>query len=1213
MKKKYLAVLMSLTLTVSSAAPALAAAGETMNGSCGIEKEADESSLGEQEMEEDASSDPESPGGESAAAEEDTDERAEQLPGKPESSGEETELPEEGTGETQDQQTIPEEGALEKIPGDESENVGEDTEIPENGKEENGGDYPDEENFGGETADQTEEKQGGVADDEKDQEESLTLIRFLPLEKPVYELSEKPELAELLKMFPKKIKGILTDGKKEFQAQVAVEWECSTDYGDDSMEEYSFEAVPETVDYDLSRDRMPEILIRICRPDVTVLSGEAGGITVTLTADGSVLPADGSLQVEMTSEETIISGQSARGTALEIRVLDGEGGYFLPDPEDSMLQIAFTNEEWAASGMPEEMELYQMVNGELVPAESAAVTEAGNGVECRTESLSRFILTFGEEEAAAVRIGDNTYATLKEAFAAVQPGETETIVLLKDISGSETAAVKDGKHIILDLNGYDIGFQNNALLGVKGGILELKGKGTVYEEQPLNGAVQLVGTAEKAEDYSVLIVGEDVTLRGNYALMIYGEYGAGSGERKYANGVRAEIFGTVEGVDAANGYPGVGVYVNGTIHPMEDMAPAVNLYDHAEVSGTDLGMYIAGYTKLQISGCAEVSGFYTGIEIRAGQLSLQDDAVIRSDADYTDSQPNPNGSTTVGPALAVVQHTTAQPIDISVSGGRLKGHTPLYQRCIESNPKPEAVSLSVTGGHFETVSGGTKTVDSTDKKGFLRGGVYSLKPDEAYVADGCLTKENEDGTYEVISADEAFFTVLADGKETDRSNPVHLDLNGQTGKEEVLLQVSDKAFGPYTWMVSDDRTAELSTYSGDSAVLRALKEGKVQLTILSDLLGESRGVTLNVVITDSAKEAASGSEASRVTADIEEDQIQLPPVEGTMTEEQERELESLRDQLESDLKTDLEQNEAVNGYPVQTSENATEKLMEAGLLSGGQKAVISTRQVLQEVIMGVKTEYLRDEQGNIVLDENSEKIVRNVIPYISSMRYSVKPTYRLEDLSGNPLGTEEVFDLDEKFFITFRIPVPSSVEAAYANVEHISDDGETEFFQNPVEGKEKGRYVEITTDHFSEFVLTFTDEKETGIQQPSHSEKGGSGTDLCPEGWWIPDSQGWRFRNYDGSFAVNCWKYILWNGSREWYHFDENGYMQTGWFEDGDGKFYYLHPLSDGSQGKMITGFCTVEGKEYYFNPVSDGTKGALYRNRAVPDGRSAGEDGAIL
>jgi hypothetical protein len=67
-------------------------------------------------------------------------------------------------------------------------------------------------------------------------------------------------------------------------------------------------------------------------------------------------------------------------------------------------------------------------------------------------------------------------------------------------------------------------------------------------------------------------------------------------------------------------------------------------------------------------------------------------------------------------------------------------------------------------------------------------------------------------------------------------------------------------------------------------------------------------------------------------------------------------------------------------------------------------------------------------------------------------------------------------------------------------------------------------------------------------------------------GEWVQDSTGWWYKLPDG-FYSSCWQMI--DGS--WYHFDDRGYMSTGWLEDGtthDGlpRWFWL-----GSDGKMAS------------------------------------------
>ncbi|MBC5708920.1 hypothetical protein H8S75_13250 [Hungatella sp. L12] len=79
---------------------------------------------------------------------------------------------------------------------------------------------------------------------------------------------------------------------------------------------------------------------------------------------------------------------------------------------------------------------------------------------------------------------------------------------------------------------------------------------------------------------------------------------------------------------------------------------------------------------------------------------------------------------------------------------------------------------------------------------------------------------------------------------------------------------------------------------------------------------------------------------------------------------------------------------------------------------------------------------------------------------------------------------------------------------------------------------------------------------------------------LSPEeaqGKWINENGRYKYRRIDGTFAANCWAKTPSDG--KWYHFDENGFMETGWFQDNDGKWYYLST----DTGEMVTN-TTIDG-----------------------------------
>lgn len=124
-------------------------------------------------------------------------------------------------------------------------------------------------------------------------------------------------------------------------------------------------------------------------------------------------------------------------------------------------------------------------------------------------------------------------------------------------------------------------------------------------------------------------------------------------------------------------------------------------------------------------------------------------------------------------------------------------------------------------------------------------------------------------------------------------------------------------------------------------------------------------------------------------------------------------------------------------------------------------------------------------------------------------------------------------------------------------------------------------------------------------------------------GTWRQEESGkWYFEAADGARYVGRWAAVynpyanpaLGQSRFDWFRFDADGYMVTGWFRDENGDYYYLNETSDGTKGKMVTGWAWIPDKNngskcYYFNPVSDGTKGRMMKNTVVT-GYELGENG---
>ena len=122
------------------------------------------------------------------------------------------------------------------------------------------------------------------------------------------------------------------------------------------------------------------------------------------------------------------------------------------------------------------------------------------------------------------------------------------------------------------------------------------------------------------------------------------------------------------------------------------------------------------------------------------------------------------------------------------------------------------------------------------------------------------------------------------------------------------------------------------------------------------------------------------------------------------------------------------------------------------------------------------------------------------------------------------------------------------------------------------------------------------------------------------EGTWQKEAGGWNFYGANGSYA-NVWaaafnpyaNILAGQSAFDWFRFDENGYMMTGWYTDENGDTYYLNPVSDNTLGRMVTGWYLIDGVYYYFNEEPDGTRGKMYRNTRTPDGYLVDENGKLV
>ena len=138
------------------------------------------------------------------------------------------------------------------------------------------------------------------------------------------------------------------------------------------------------------------------------------------------------------------------------------------------------------------------------------------------------------------------------------------------------------------------------------------------------------------------------------------------------------------------------------------------------------GMYLAGDAVTTLSNCT-ITGA-TGVEIRAGKLTVNGGS-LKATAAYS-VNPNGNGSTTEGAAIAIAQHTTKKNIEVTLNGGTYTGEKAISESNPQVNDPAPQVAMSVTAGTFV---GDVVTADVTN---FISGGTFSNSVNPTYLADG---------------------------------------------------------------------------------------------------------------------------------------------------------------------------------------------------------------------------------------------------------------------------------------------------------------------------------------------------------------------------------------------------------------------------------------------------------------------------------------------
>ena len=467
-------------------------------------------------------------------------------------------------------------------------------------------------------------------------------------------------------------------------------------------------------DYDKSADMTPDNLDQMVVANVTKtvdpatdtwFANSANYATAGLYAPAGSLPAgDYTLKVTPMTDGKVQVGANEASYTYDIKLLDKDG-----NAVTAVGSTTFSVGLWVGENLSN-VKVYH--EGKLVDSSYSA----GN-VSFNTASFSTFDVTFDAPVAIA---GGKAYPTLSAAVYGAESGSTITV--LRDFTSDGATLNQRNKTLTIDLNGHTVTFNQGKHITVYLGEITLTGTGVMQEAVPYYSpiVVKSKGTAPVG-----VTVGENVTLKGWAGIQVDPST---VGSFAPVINVNGTLIGQTDSADGA----GAGLYVNGS-NVGQNPAIEINIGKTAVLNGTGHGIYGAGYAIYNT--CGTVSGDLTGIELRAGKLNVTG-GVITGNGIPTGVTPNGNGATTVGAGIAVAQHTTKLPTELTVIGGVVNGYTALYQ----SNPQNNAadsiakVKLAVSGGTFNAINGGTNAVYSENCTGFITGGKFSSTPDASYMA-----------------------------------------------------------------------------------------------------------------------------------------------------------------------------------------------------------------------------------------------------------------------------------------------------------------------------------------------------------------------------------------------------------------------------------------------------------------------------------------------
>ena len=352
-------------------------------------------------------------------------------------------------------------------------------------------------------------------------------------------------------------------------------------------------------------------------------------------------------------------------------------------------------------------------------------------------------ITNSTEEESIVQTGSAEIGAL-----AIRSGLTEEVtienitILVDDDRTSESGnivGIQLQSPTLIDNVTIDISASYHLVLGILAADGEATISNSTFTVRGKEGSDAEVHAIHAQAGADIQLIDSAITATGNGTGVVFiGEYA--NGEEAISAGSSA--FPTLTITDSTIVSDSFALAGNGASH-----GTVIEINKSTLTSELAAAIYHPQYGEMTIVN-SNITGT-SGIEVRAGIVTVTS-GTITATGDPFASDPNGNGSTTDGAAIALVQHTTQLPTEVTVTGGTLNGIRAFYQANLQGNGAAalEKIAINLQGGTYNG------EVYSENKTGYITGGQYRDLPAEDAFLEG-YAGELFNGYYVVVESGEA--------------------------------------------------------------------------------------------------------------------------------------------------------------------------------------------------------------------------------------------------------------------------------------------------------------------------------------------------------------------------------------------------------------------------------------------------------------------------